>query len=401
MTSILAGKKILIGITGSISAYKACELIRLLQNEGADVQAVLSKNGERFITRTTLQALTGKVAPSDMWVESSGFISHIGLRNNKDLILIAPATANIIAKAATGISDDLLSSTIIARNCPLMIAPAMNIDMWLSPATQENVDKLKGWGVIFSGPDSGYLACGDKGSGRFREPEEIVEDIIQFFTPKVLEGKKVLITAGPTFEPIDPVRGITNHSSGKQGFDIALQAFRAGADTTLIAGPVSLPTPAGVKRIDVTTAVQMKDAVLQQINENHPDIFIAVAAVCDWGIANPSKQKIKKEDGKTPTLQFVQNPDILATVAKLPNAPLCIGFAAETNDVVENGQVKLATKGAELIVANNANAAGKDVNDATFIEASGNTNLGEMTKQELARKIIDKAAELLRNRDKS
>ncbi|MCD8339760.1 MAG: phosphopantothenate synthase, partial [Burkholderiales bacterium] len=242
-------------------------------------------------------------------------------------------------------------------------------------------------------------ACGDKGDGRLKEPKDILEDVIRLFTPKLLEGKKVLITAGPTFEPIDPVRGITNHSSGKQGFDIALQAARAGGQTVLVAGPVTLQTPEGVKRIDVVTAKQMKDAVLKQIEINRPDLFIGVAAVCDWGIANPSSVKLKKQGDYAPTLQFTKNPDILATVAALRNAPVCIGFAAETNDITENAETKLKEKGVALIVANHASAAGKDTNNASFIDEFGVTPLGDMTKLELAQKIIERAAQLLAQKE--
>ncbi len=393
---MLTGKKIVLGVTGGIAVYKACELVRLLKKEGADVQVIMTKAALQFVGKVTFQALSGHEAYSSMWNEPCGMVSHIKLREGCDLMIVAPATANLIAKVANGIADDLLTSTIIARTCPLMIAPAMNIHMWQNYATQSNVAKLKEFpDVIFSGPACGDQACGDVGTGRFKEPAEILEDVIRVFAEKPLAGKKVLLTAGPTVEHIDPVRCVTNRSSGKQGYEIARAAVRAGAEVTLVSGPTALKTPAGVKRIDVETATQMLDAVMAETQAMKPDLFISVAAVSDWAVKNPSSVKIKKDKDAAPQIEFVKNPDILASVAALPNAPVCIGFAAETDDIIKNATDKLHRKRVAMIVANSADSVGKDVNSAVFVQAYGKTDLGQLTKRELSERIVKKAAELL------
>ncbi len=396
---MLTGKKIVLGVTGGIAVYKACELVRLLKKEGADVQVIMTEAALQFVGKVTFQALSGHEAYSSMWNEPCGMVSHIKLREGCDLMIVAPATANLIAKVANGIADDLLTSTIIARTCPLMIAPAMNIHMWQNYATQSNVAKLKEFpDVIFSGPDSGDQACGDVGTGRFKEPADILEDVIRVFAEKPLAGKKVLLTAGPTLEHIDPVRCVTNRSSGKQGYEIARAAVRAGAEVTLVSGPTTLKTPAGVKRIDVESASQMLDAVMAETQTLKPDLFISVAAVSDWAVKNPSSVKIKKDKDAAPQIEFVKNPDILSSVAALPNAPVCIGFAAETDDIIKNATDKLHRKRVAMIVANSADSVGKDVNSAVFVQAYGKTDLGQLTKRELSERIVKKAAELLAKR---
>ncbi len=396
---MLTGKKIVLGVTGGIAVYKACELVRLLKKEGADVQVIMTEAALQFVGKVTFQALSGHEAYSSMWNEPCGMVSHIKLREGCDLMIVAPATANLIAKVANGIADDLLTSTIIARTCPLMIAPAMNIHMWQNYATQSNVAKLKEFpDVIFSGPASGDQACGDVGTGRFKEPADILEDVIRVFAEKPLAGKKVLLTAGPTLEHIDPVRCVTNRSSGKQGYEVARAAVRAGAEVTLVSGPTALKTPDGVKRIDVETASQMLDAVMAETKAQKPDLFISVAAVSDWAVKNPSTVKIKKDKDAAPHIEFVKNPDILSSVAALPNAPVCIGFAAETDDIIKNATDKLHRKRVAMIVANSADSVGKDVNSAVFVQAYGKTDLGQLTKRELSERIVKKAAELLAKR---
>ncbi len=392
----LQGKRILLGVTGSIAAYKACELIRLLSKEGASVKVVMTESALRFVGKASFEALSGNRVFTSMWSDDSGLIPHIELRDHTDLILIAPATANIMAKIAGGFADDLLSSTVLARTCPLMIAPAMNMRMWQNEATQRNVRTIRSFGdAFFSGPAKGEQACGDVGSGRFKEPKEIVEDVIRLFSPSTLEGRKVLITAGPTQEPIDPVRAITNSSSGRQGFEIAKAALRAGAEVTLVAGPVALETPEGARRIDVTTAREMERVVMDEITAYRPNVFVSVAAVSDWGVRNPSDSKIKKNGDYVPKIDFTQNPDILSEVGHLPGAPLCVGFAAETDDIVENAKKKLAGKRARLIVANNAAAIGKADNEAFLVENGKVTPTGLLSKEELSERIIEKISELL------
>lgn len=394
--SRLSGKSILLGLTGSISVYKSCELIRLLKKEGADVSVVMTRNAGEFIGKPLLAALSGHPAvDDDFWKHPDGAISHISLVSNKDLFLIAPATGNILGKAANGIADDLLSDCILARRCPLMIAPAMNCYMWTNPATQRNVRRLKEDGVLFSGPSEGIQACGDSGAGRFREPKDILEDIVAFFTPKHLEGRKVAVTAGPTFEALDPVRGLTNASSGKQGYAIADAVAKAGAEVWLISGPTALKAPDGVHLVKVRSAAEMLDAAASLIEKESPDAFIGVAAVADWRPAEYSDSKMKKGNEDSMSVNFVKNPDVIATVAGSGKVPVCVGFAAETDNLTEYAKRKLEKKGLDLVVANDAGVIGSDNNDAYFVTADGVEALGVMTKRELAGKITERVAELL------
>ena len=389
---MLSGQKIVLAVTGSIAAYKSCELLRLLIKRGAEVSVIMTEAAQRFVTPLSFQALGAKKVYTGDWGDSTTAIPHIEATKEASLLLVAPATANILAKAAQGLADDLLSAAILAARCPVAYAPAMNTFMWHNQATQRNVTQLTQDGAIFLGPDSGEQACGDIGSGRMLEPEDIIELLQGAFSPRLLDRCRVLITAGPTYEPIDPVRGITNLSSGKQGFAIAKAAALAGAEVTLIAGKCDLKTPAGVKRIDVTTALEMYDAVMQEVTQH--EIFISVAAVADWRVANASDHKIKKEFAGAPDLQFEENPDILASVAALQNAPYCVGFAAETDNLIDNARAKLYRKNVPLIVANLvSDAMNQDTNAVVFVERDAATPLAKATKEHIAQALIAKIAQ--------
>jgi phosphopantothenoylcysteine decarboxylase/phosphopantothenate--cysteine ligase len=399
----LQGKRLVVGMTGGIAAYKVCELVRRLQEEGAGVRVVMTRAAQQLVSATTMQALSGQPVATDSWGAEGARVAnampHIELSRDADALLVAPCTAHFIAKLAHGLADDLLSTLALARRasppCPLLVAPAMNVEMWNNPATQRNVATLRADGVELLGPASGSQACGETGAGRMLEPHELLEDLIAFFQPKRLAGRRVLVTAGPTFEPIDPVRGITNLSSGKMGFALARAAREAGAKVTLIAGPSSLPTPRGVRRIDVVTAREMFDAVMGYANR--AEVFIAVAAVADWRVANASAQKLKKNAlAAPPALQFEPNPDILATVAALPGAPLTVGFAAESENVVANAQAKRAAKGVALIVANLAQQAlASDEAEVHLIDAESVRTLGRAPKLVQAREIVAAIAQRL------
>jgi len=395
----LPGKRFVIGMTGGIAAYKVCELVRRLQDEGATVRVAMTRSAQEFVTATTMQALSGEPVITDQWgaegARSNNAMPHIELSRDADALLIAPCTANFIAKLAHGLADDLLSTLALARRCPMLLAPAMNVEMWNHPATQRNVATLRGDGVEVLGPGSGHQACGETGAGRMLEAAELLEDLIAFFQPKPLAGRRVLITAGPTFEPIDPVRGITNLSSGKMGFALARAAREAGAKVTLVAGPSSLPTPRGVRRIDVVTARDMFDAVMGYANR--AEVFVAVAAVADWRVVNASAQKLKKTAGAAPpSLQFEANPDIVATVAALPGGPLCVGFAAESENVVANAQAKRLAKGMAMIVANRAQEAlASDDAELHLIDAEGVRTLPRAPKLAQARQIVAAVAQRL------
>lgn len=389
---MLSGQKIVLAVTGSIAAYKSCELLRLLIKRGAEVSVIMTEAAQRFVTPLSFQALGAKKVYTGDWGDSTTAIPHIEATKEASLLLVAPATANILAKAAQGLADDLLSAAILAARCPVAYAPAMNTFMWHNQATQRNVTQLTQDGAIFLGPDSGEQACGDIGSGRMLEPEDIIELLQGAFSPRLLDRCRVLITAGPTYEPIDPVRGLTNLSSGKQGFAIAKAAALAGAEVTLIAGKCDLKTPAGVKRIDVTTAREMYDAVMQEVTQH--EIFISVAAVADWRVANASDHKIKKEFAGAPDLQFEENPDILASVAALENAPYCVGFAAETDNLIDNARAKLYRKNVPLIVANLvSDAMNQDTNAVVFVERDAATPLAKATKEHIAQALIAKIAQ--------
>jgi phosphopantothenoylcysteine decarboxylase/phosphopantothenate--cysteine ligase len=392
----LQGKRLVVGMTGGIAAYKVCELVRRLQDEGAIVRVVMTPSAQQFVTATTMQALSGQPVATDPWGAEGARVAnampHIELSRDADAILIAPCTAHFIAKLAHGLADDLLSSLALARRasppCPLLVAPAMNVEMWTHPATQRNVAAIRADGVEVLGPGSGSQACGESGAGRMLEPHELLEDLIAFFQPKLLAGRRVLVTAGPTYEPIDPVRGITNLSSGKMGFALARAAREAGASVTLVAGPSARATPRGVERIDVRTAAEMLQTVVAQAADC--DVFFAVAAVADWRVANASSVKLKKERGAAPpALQFAANADILATVAAAPGAPLCVGFAAESENVIAHAQAKRAAKGVPLIVANLAqDALGADEAELHLVDAAGVTTLPRAPKLQQARRIV-------------
>ncbi len=392
----LTGKHLIVGMTGGIAAYKVCELVRRMQDAGATVQVVMTSGAQQFVTATTMQALSGRPVATDQWDAASAAngMPHIALTRAADAIIVAPATAHFMAKVAHGLADDLLTTLVLARDrarTSLLMAPAMNIEMWENPATQRNAAQLAADGIVLLGPAQGDQACGETGYGRMVEPDDLLDDIIAHFQPKQLAGKRVLMTAGPTFEAIDPVRGITNLSSGKTGFALAHAARDAGASVTLVAGPSALATPRHVRRIDVTSAREMHDAVMRSLPA---DVFIAVAAVADWRVSNTSQQKIKKNDKATPpTLQFEPNVDILATVAALPSPPFCVGFAAESENVVDNARRKLVSKRVPLIVANQAQAAlGADRSELFLVETGGVTPLPNDDKLAQARRLIAEIA---------
>jgi len=390
----LTGKKIVLGLSGGVACYKAAELCRAFTKAGASVQVVMTEAATHFITAVTMQALSGRPVFTDQWdPRVNNNMAHIDVTRDADAVIIAPCSADFIRKLAHGACDDLLSTMCVARprHVPLLIAPAMNVEMWQNPATQRNVQQLRDDGVTLFGPAAGDQACGEVGFGRMLEPEQLLEEVIAAFQPKVLAGKRILITAGPTFEPIDPVRGITNLSSGKMGYAVARAAREAGAEVMLVSGPVSLPVPFGVQRISVQSAQQMYDAVMANVDHQH--IFIAVAAVADWRIANASDQKLKKNpNGTAPDLKFEQNPDILASVAALTNLaghPYCVGFAAESENLVQFGADKREKKGIPLLVGNiGHHTFGQDDNTIILFDENGHTILPRADKLTLARQLI-------------
>ena len=392
----LAGRHIVLGLSGGIACYKAAELTRALVKAGATVQVVMTEAAGHFITATTLQALSNRDVYTSQWdPRQPNSMAHINLTREADAVLIAPASADFVAKLLHGRADDLLSLLCLARpieRCPLLVAPAMNREMWAHPATQRNFAQLRADGATVLGPAAGDQACGEIGDGRMLEPEELLADLIAFFQPKALLGRKLLITAGPTFEAIDPVRGITNLSSGKMGFAIARAAAEAGAEVTLVAGPVHLETPRHVRRIDVRSAQQMYDAVLPAAPRH--DVFIATAAVADWRPATLSDHKIKKNGSKAvPSFELTENPDILAAVAKLPDRPFCVGFAAESHDLLKHAREKLQRKNVPLIVGNLGPATfGQDDNALTLVDAQGHRELPRADKLSLARALVAEIA---------
>ena len=387
-------KRILLGITGGIAAYKAAALARLLVKAGFDVQCVMTVAAQHFIGAATLQALTGKPVLLHLWDAASGDgMDHIRLSREADAILIAPTSANFIAKLARGVADDLLSTLCLARTCPLAIAPAMNKQMWDNPATQRNLLQIRQDGIHVFGPASGEQACGELGLGRMLEPETLLIELEALFQPKLLVGKRIMITAGPTYEPIDPVRGITNLSSGKMGYALARAAWEAGAEVTLVSGPTALSAPPNVRAMSVTTAQEMHDAVMREVKQM--DIFIGVAAVADYRVAQTAQQKLKKtESARTLTLE--PNPDILAAVAALPNAPFCVGFAAETENLSDNAHAKRILKGIPLIIANQAqDTLGNDDCAIILLDSQGSRAIAKQTKLLSAREVIKHIASLL------
>ena len=410
----LQGKHIVLGLSGGIAAYKAAELCRAMVKEGATVQVVMTEAAEHFMTKVTMQALSGRQVFGSQWDDTpangiANNMPHINLTRGADAIVIAPCSADFMAKLLHGRADELLSLLCLARpiaEVPLILAPAMNREMWANPATQRNVAQLKADGITVLEVGEGDQACGEVGDGRMLEADEILADLVSFFTPKSLLGQKVLITAGPTYEAIDPVRGITNLSSGKMGFAIARAAAEAGAEVTLIAGPVSLPKPRGVKRVDVKSAQNMLLAGVKYADE--ATIFIASAAVADWRPANPADQKLKKDGtGSVPQLSFVENPDILATIAQSPRGKqglageaigldgglFCVGFAAESQDLLANAQAKRLRKGVPLLIGNIGPATfGQDDNALLLVDANTVKELPEhgqtASKRRLAQQLV-------------
>jgi phosphopantothenoylcysteine decarboxylase/phosphopantothenate--cysteine ligase len=396
----LAGKHIVLGLSGGIACYKAAELCRALVKAGATVQVVMTEAAEQFITPVTMQALSGRPVYTSQWdSRETNNMAHINLSRESDAILVAPMSADFMAKLLHGRADDLLSLMCLARpidKVPLLVAPAMNREMYAHPATQRNFVQLAADGATVLGVGSGFQACGETGDGRMLEPEQILEDLIAFFAPKVLAGQRVLVTAGPTYEAIDPVRGITNLSSGKMGFAIARAAREAGAEVTLVAGPVHLPTPRGVSRVDVKSAQNMLEAVTGRAQA--ATVFIATAAVADWRPAAPAAQKIKKDgSGQTPQLVFAENADILATVAQSPAAQagrlFCVGFAAESQDLADNAEAKRLRKKVPLLVGNiGPDTFGQDHNALLLVDAQGSTALPRASKLSLARRLVTEIA---------
>jgi phosphopantothenoylcysteine decarboxylase / phosphopantothenate---cysteine ligase len=396
----MKNKKIVLGITGGVAAFKACYLARELMRRGASVHVVMTEAATHFVTPVTFAALTGNPVFTNQWDNRiDNNMAHIELSRDAHAIVIAPASADFIAKLVQGRADDLLSTLCVARNretTPLMVAPAMNREMWSNPATQRNATQARADGIVFAGPGNGDQACGETGDGRMLEAEEIAEHVEALLTQKAMLGMKVLLTAGPTFEPIDPVRGITNLSSGKQGFAIARACWLAGAEVTLVAGPSALPNPIGMRTVRVQTAQQMHDAVMAE-TAHKPDVFIAVAAVADWRVANASSSKLKKTGANDlPKLEFATNPDILAAVARLANPPYCVGFAAESEDLLANGQTKRLRKGVPLLVANIGHTTfGQDENELLLIDSKGHTQLPRASKTELASQLVKEIAKRL------
>ena len=393
----LINKKIVLGISGGIAAYKAPELARQLMQEGASIQVVMTEAAKQFVTPVTMQALTGNPVYLSQWDSTiPNNMAHIELSRSADAILIVPASADLMAKLSLGLADDLLTTLCLARDCPLLITPAMNKQMWEHAATQRSAQRLLDDGVALLGPASGFQACGEVGMGRMLEPAEITEQVIAFFQKKTLVGKKVLITAGPTFEAIDPVRGITNHSSGKMGFAIARAAVEAGAHVHLIAGPCDLATPLeATGQIIRTNVISAKEMHAATLNTTDCDAFFAVAAVADWGIAKPAKEKIKRQGKEAPSIEFSANPDILLDVAKTVKTkggkphPYCVGFAAESTDLEKHAEEKRKRKGIPMIVGNiGPDTFGSDLNQLLVIDASGSKKIAKAEKLQLARQLI-------------
>ncbi len=386
--------KVLLGLTGGIAAYKAAELVRRLGDRGIAVQVVMTQAACGFITPATLQALSGNPVYTDLWDASiPNAMAHIELTRDQQLIIVAPATADFLAKTALGLADDLLSTLCLARDCPLLVAPAMNRQMWEHPATQRNMAQLQRDGVTVLGPDVGDQACGETGMGRMLEADALATAISAFLEPKILSGQRVLMTAGPTFEPIDAVRGITNRSSGKMAYALARAALAAGAQVTLVSGPTSLAPPVGAALNPVQTAAEMFAAVKKHVAK--ADIFIGVAAVADYRISAPRKHKIKKTDEAQLQLSLVPNPDILGWVATRPNPPFCVGFAAESRNLDRYADEKRRRKKVPLMIANLAqDAIGADDNEVSLLDDRGTHRLPRAAKDIVARQIIEHIATL-------
>lgn len=387
--SDLAHKRIVLGMTGGVACYKIAELVRRMIDQGATVDVVMTKAATHFITPVTMQALSGRPVFIDVWdARMDNNMAHINLTRGADIVLIAPASADFMAKLAHGFADDLLSTLCLARPCPMTVVPAMNREMWEKPATQRNVLQLRQDGVQVFGPASGDQACGETGDGRMLEPADILADVVSALSEKLLDGVRVLLTAGPTSEPVDPVRVLTNRSSGKTGYALARAAIEAGAQVTLITGPTALPVPRGVHAVPVTTARQMHEAVMLRASQT--DIFIGVAAVADWHVSNPSAQKLKKSGGTgAPDMQFAPNPDILAEVAALADGPWCVGFAAETENLEAFAQAKRVRKGVPLLVGNLAqHVMEADSTQLVLFDEQGAHPLAVASKREATRALL-------------
>jgi phosphopantothenoylcysteine decarboxylase/phosphopantothenate--cysteine ligase len=403
----LAGKHIVLGLSGGIACYKSAELCRALVKEGATVQVVMTEAAEQFATAVTLQALSGRPVFTSQWDSrtsggSDNNMAHINLSREADAILVAPASADFMAKLVHGRADDLLSLMCLARpidRVPLILAPAMNREMWAHPATQRNVKQLRADGATVLDVGAGEQACGETGDGRMLEPDELLYDLVRFFSPKPLAGQQVLVSAGPTFEAIDPVRGLTNLSSGKMGFAIARAAHEAGAQVTLVAGPVGLATPRGVGRVNVKSALNMQKSL--DLLVQSATVFISAAAVADWRPVQTAEHKIKKDgSGEVPTLSFVENPDILAGIAASPRAQsgalYCVGFAAESHDLEEHAQAKRLRKRVPLLVGNIGPATfGQDDNALLLVDDKGMSELPRASKLVLARQLVGEIARRL------
>ncbi len=391
----LSSKRVVLGVTGGIAAYKSADLVRRLREAGADVRVVMTRSATEFVTPLTFQALSNHpVATTLLDADAEQAMGHIALARWADVVLVAPASANFLSRLARGAADDLLSTLCLATGAPVAVAPAMNRQMWDNRATVDNVTLLRSRGIYIYGPAEGMQACGETGPGRMLEPADLVRRVTGLFATGRLAGRRVLVTAGPTLEDIDPVRFIGNRSSGKMGYAVALAAAEAGANVVLISGPVALPAPPRTRRIDVRTAQQMHDAVMAQIGAQ--DIFIGAAAVADYRVAQAAEQKIKK-DGQALQLTLTPTPDILAAVAALPDAPFCVGFAAETEAVAQNARTKLAAKGLDMIAANNVAVDGigfdADENALTVCWRGGARELPRAPKDRLARELISLIAE--------
>jgi len=395
----LADKRIVLGLTGGIACYKIAELLRRMIEQGAQVDVVMTEAATHFITPVTMQALSGRTVFVDAWdARMANNMPHIDLTRGADLVLIAPASADFMAKLAHGMADDLLSTLCLARPCPMAVVPAMNREMWEKPPTQRNVAQLRADGVAIFGPASGDQACGETGDGRMLEPADILADVVAELAEKSLEGVRILLTAGPTSEPVDPVRVLTNRSSGKTGYALARAAREAGATVTLVTGPTALPLPRGITVVPAHTARQMHSAVIQHAGE--ADIFIGVAAVADWHITNVSAQKHKKDaEGHAPALAFAPNPDILAEVAALADGPWCVGFAAETEKLAEHAEAKRRRKGVPLLVGNLAqNVMDADSTELVLFDEAGAHPLPAASKRDAAVRLLSEIATRYRAR---
>lgn len=388
--------RITLAITGGIAIYKICDLVRQLKKQGVDVRVAMTRHATHFVTPMTFEALSGHPVALTEWEHTEdGPMPHIALNLHADLLLVAPATANTIAKAAHGIADDLVSSLMLAHRHRMAIVPAMNTFMWNNPATQRNIETLRQDGIGIFGPALGEQACGDVGQGRMLRVQEILEEILRFMHPQPLRGHRILLTAGPTFEPIDTVRGITNRSSGQQGYALAQAFARFGARVTLISGPTALPTPYQVRRIDITTAQRLYKAVHQELDHTQYDAFVGVAAVADWRIQNPLQGKYKKSTTGMPALRWVENPDILASVAHRQDRPITIGFAAECQDILPYARAKLQRKQLDAIVANDASLAiGSQNNQVHLLTPDARFSFATSSKRDIAEHLIEKISQL-------